>query len=64
MAVDFTEVVAIARGVWFAVLMSPERTWTGRARRVFTVVGSTRVPLHGRLVMPELLLEADGSCAP
>lgn len=61
-AIDFTEVVAVAGGVRFAVLLSPGQQWAGRLRRTFTIVGSVRVPLRGRVVLPELLLEPEGVC--
>jgi hypothetical protein len=61
-AIDFTESVAVARGVRFAVLLSPDQRWAGRAGRTFKVVGSVRVPLRGRVVLPELLLEPEGTC--
>jgi len=60
-AIDFTEVLVAAGGHRFAVVMSPAaERWTGRARRVFRVLGSTRVSLFGRTVLPELLLEDRG----
>ena len=62
-AVDFTTAVAVAGGVRFVVLMDAARLWTGKRRHTFTVLGSTMVPLHGRLVLPELLLEPIEACA-
>ena len=59
-AIDFTEVIVVAGARRFAVVMPPDRRWSGRARHTFRVLGSTRVPLLGRTVLPELLLENDG----
>lgn len=60
-ALGFTEFLVTAGGVRFAVLMGPDQAWQGRARRTFLVVGSTRVALHGRTSLPELVLD-DAEC--
>ena len=60
-AVGFTQSIVVARGVRFAVLMGPDQAWKGHARRTFMVIGSTNVMLHGRMSLPELLLD-DAEC--
>ncbi len=60
--IDYTEAIASAGGVRFAVLLSPDQVWTASARKTFTIMGSAQVALHGRTTMPELLLESDDRC--
>ena len=59
--VDITEFVITAGGRDFIVNGLPDRPWSGAESHSFTVLGSSSVGVHGRTVMPLLLLD-DSEC--
>ena len=61
-SIEFTEAIASADGMRFSILMGPDQTWTGVARKTFTIMGSTAVAIHGPTTMAQLLLESDDAC--
>lgn len=59
--IDFTDVVIVAPGGRFVVTASPDRLWSGVEAHSFTVLGSASVGVHGRTVLPALVLD-DSRC--
>ena len=59
--VDFTDAVIVAPGGRFVVTASPDRLWSGVEAHSFTVLGSASVGVHGRTVLPSLVLD-DSRC--
>lgn len=57
---DFVRTLVVAEGVRFVVMGSPNVTPCGANTSTFTVMGASTVPISGRAVLPELLLEPDG----
>lgn len=57
---DFTRTLVVADGAPFVVMSSPEVTPCGAATSTFTVLGSTTLPIAGRMALPELLIEDEG----
>jgi hypothetical protein len=61
-ALDFTDVLVTAGGRRLVITMSPDAMWTGVQLHTFVVMGSTTVPLRGRVILPHLLLADEDSC--
>lgn len=60
--IDFTRTLIMAGGnARFIVTGPPDVTPCGATTSMFTVMGSTTLPISGRTVLPELLLEEDGN---
>lgn len=62
--VDFTRTIVVADGAKFVVTGPPDLVLCGGRSSTFTVIGSASVPLAGRTVLPELLLDGGEGCAP
>ncbi len=62
--VDFVRTVIVADGAKFVVSGPPDLVPCAGRSSTFTVIGSSSVPLAGRTVLPELLLDDGGECAP
>lgn len=58
--IDFTRTLVVAGGERFVITGPPDVTPCETTTSTFTVMGSTAVPIAGRTVLPELLLEDDG----
>lgn len=58
--IDFTRTLIVANGERFVTVGPPDATPCSARTSTFTVLGSTSVPIAGRTVLPELLLEDDG----
>ncbi len=58
-AVDTTRVLVRAGGRVFLVNLSPTRIWSGAATLNFVVLGQAVVPVHGKTMMVELMLDED-----
>lgn len=54
-AIDFTEWLVEAGGQRFLVMASPDTAWG--VEHVFVVAGSSTALVHGRTVLPELILD-------
>lgn len=57
--IDFTRTLVVAGGAKFVVTGPPELVPCDATTSTFIVTGSTAVPIAGRTVLPELLLEVD-----
>lgn len=61
-SIDVTRALVQGDGASFIVWMSPDAAWVGVKANAFVVMGTASVSLHGRTVLPELLLEvAEGN---
>ncbi len=61
-SLDITTALVVADGERFAVLLTPEHLWTGTEEKVFAVLGSTVVPIHGSTRLPHLMLVTEPRC--
>lgn len=58
---DFVRTLVAADGARFVITGTPDVSPCSARTSTFTVMGSTSVPLGGRTVLPELLLEEDAA---
>lgn len=57
--IDFTRTLITASGARFVVTGPPNLAPCGSSTSTFTVIGTARVSIAGRTVLPELLLDED-----
>lgn len=62
--IDFVRTVVVAEGAKFVVSGPPDLVPCGGRSSTFTVIGSSSVPIAGRTVLPELLLDEGERCGP